>query len=61
MSLVICKFHIPDVKISKRLVHSAAVNVINSHKASIEEVHSTKNYNFDCKFCCFLRLASIFT
>ncbi|KAL5238107.1 hypothetical protein ACI65C_005517 [Semiaphis heraclei] len=36
---------ISDVKISKRVAHSAAVNVINNHKASIEEIHKSKNYS----------------
>ncbi|XP_050530072.1 TBC1 domain family member 22A [Daktulosphaira vitifoliae] len=34
-----------DVKISKRVAHSAAVNVINNHKASIEEIHKPTNFN----------------
>ncbi|XP_050437959.1 TBC1 domain family member 22B isoform X2 [Adelges cooleyi] len=35
---------ISDVKISKRVAHSAAMNVINSHKALIEEIHKPKSY-----------------
>jgi len=36
---------ISDLKISKRISHSAAVNVIKNHRASIEEIHKSKNYS----------------
>lgn len=47
-----------DVKISKRVARSAALNVINNHKASIEEIHKLKNYNADRKsfYFCMLTL-----
>ncbi|VVC36531.1 Hypothetical protein CINCED_3A016178 [Cinara cedri] len=41
---------IADVKISKRIVHSSANNVIGFDKASIEKIHKSKNYsNSDLK------------
>lgn len=43
--LIYLKTSFSDVKISKRVAHSAAVNVINNHKASIEEIHKSKNYS----------------
>lgn len=50
-----------DVKISKRVAYSAAVNVINNHKAAIEEIHKSKIYsNSDRKLECFKNLTLTF-